>query len=210
MSEIITFNTETGTTNALPKDPWDHLPPDEWVQKQVEWGITSISGTGLVEPIKKLQGDLVGAEIGVCLGVTTELFAQQIPNLKKLYAIDSYPTFTDWNGVRVTRERQDGMKAHAANRLAPYKDKIELVYIDSEAFAHTLADESLDFIFIDGDHSYEGALRDFRNFYPKIKKGGIFAGHDIVIPTVQKALIEFFGHLNVERVSHEAWYIIKE
>jgi hypothetical protein len=36
----------------------------------------------------------------------------------------------------------------------------------------------LDFVFIDGDHSYEGALADFCYWTPKIKKGGILAMHD--------------------------------
>lgn len=37
-----------------------------------------------------------------------------------------------------------------------------------------------DFIFIDGDHTYEGAKQDFDNYYPMLKKGGVLALHDIV------------------------------
>lgn len=194
-----------------PVDPWAHLPPKEWVEKQVEWGEGNISGTGLVDPINHIcQGDaLVGVEIGVCLGVTTQLFAQKITKLKKLYAVDNYPTFTDWNGVEISRERQDGMKEHAYNRLQPYLDKVDLVYQDSSVFAGTLEDNSLDFIFIDGDHSYAGVLRDIAAFYPKVKTGGVFAGHDLVLPTVQKALFDYFGNITVNQVSHDAWFIVK-
>lgn len=39
-------------------------------------------------------------------------------------------------------------------------------------------DESLDFIYIDADHSYEGCLQDLNLWYPKVKKGGVIAGHD--------------------------------
>jgi hypothetical protein len=39
-------------------------------------------------------------------------------------------------------------------------------------------DESMDFIFVDGDHSYEGTLADCIAYYPKLKKGGFFCGHD--------------------------------
>jgi predicted O-methyltransferase YrrM len=40
-----------------------------------------------------------------------------------------------------------------------------------------------DFIFIDGDHTYEGAKKDFENYFPLLKKGGILALHDIVVHT---------------------------
>lgn len=45
--------------------------------------------------------------------------------------------------------------------------------------AHILyAENTIDFIFIDGDHSFKGCYEDLVNFYPKVKKGKIFAGHD--------------------------------
>jgi len=215
MSEVFTIDTkdniirQTSPQTPGSSDPYNHLPPKEWVQKQVEWGEKNISGSGLVEHIKKLKGDLIGVEIGVCLGVTTELYAKEIPNLKKLYAVDHYPSFIDWNGTVIGEDRQEAMKEHASNRLKLYTDKIEFVYTSSEEFVKTIEDESLDFIFIDGDHSYEGALRDFKNFYPKVKKGGIFAGHDIYIPTVDKALKEFFGKVDVQIVEQQAWFKIK-
>ena len=39
---------------------------------------------------------------------------------------------------------------------------------------------SLDAVFIDGDHSYRGALSDFRAFWPKVKEGGWFLAQDII------------------------------
>jgi predicted O-methyltransferase YrrM len=38
----------------------------------------------------------------------------------------------------------------------------------------------LDFLFIDGDHSYEGVKKDFEMYSPLVRKGGIIAFHDIV------------------------------
>lgn len=38
----------------------------------------------------------------------------------------------------------------------------------------------LDFLFIDGDHSYEGVKEDFQNYFPYVKPGGMVAFHDIV------------------------------
>jgi predicted O-methyltransferase YrrM len=42
-----------------------------------------------------------------------------------------------------------------------------------------LAGERLDFVFIDGDHSYEGVKKDFEMYSPLVRKGGFVAFHDI-------------------------------
>jgi len=41
-------------------------------------------------------------------------------------------------------------------------------------------DEFFDFIFIDADHTYEGISRDLVDWYPKVKIGGVFCGHDYI------------------------------
>lgn len=43
-----------------------------------------------------------------------------------------------------------------------------------------LANRKIDFLFIDGDHTYEGVKKDFEMYSPLVKKGGIIAFHDIV------------------------------
>jgi len=58
-------------------------------------------------------------------------------------------------------------------------------------------DNSLDLVFIDADHSYESVLNDIKNWFPKVKKGGIISGHDYEHPSfygVKKAVDEFFGN----------------
>ncbi len=42
-----------------------------------------------------------------------------------------------------------------------------------------LRDQALDYLFIDGDHTYEGVKRDFELYAPLVRKGGIIALHDI-------------------------------
>ena len=218
MNDIITFNTENGfytpPTKQNSSDPWHHLPAAEWVQKQVDWANQSEpSGLGLVEPISQLTGrELVGVEIGVCLGVTTEALLKQIPNIKKIYAVDNYPAFIDWNGGDINEERQALMKQYAKDLLTPFGDKVEFCYESSAEFAKTLKKESLDFVFIDGDHSEEASYNDFWNYYPLVKKYGIFAGHDIVLSDVEKSLKRFLGgnFSKVITVSNNAWYMIKE
>lgn len=184
---------------------------EEWLQEQIEWNRTNISGSGILEIIKTLKGELIGCEIGVCLGVTTELYAKELNNLKKIYAVDHYPEFVDWNGFDLNKERQELIKQYAYNKLKQYPN-VEIVYKNSSDFVERLEDNELDFIFIDGDHRYKSVLRDITMFYPKVKTGGIFAGHDINLPDVQKALIYFFGNnrtSDIKIVENNAWYLIK-
>ena len=212
--EIFTINTNDVLRINQPKtsDPNHHLPAAEWVQKQIEYTATSSpSGEGLIEPINSLKGELVGVEVGVCLAHTTEAYAKGIKNLKKLYAVDNYPTFVDWDGSDWNKDRQDLMKKAAQEKMLAYKDKVEFLHVSSEEFVKTIEDESLDFVFIDGDHSFEAALKDFQNYYPKVKTGGIFGGHDIQLDSVRNALTYFLKEKSSEviGVSNSAWYLRK-
>jgi len=64
--------------------------------------------------------------------------------------------------------------------------KIYLIRGDShdpttlERVKSILADRKIDFLFIDGDHTYEGVRRDFEIYGPLVRSGGIIAFHDIV------------------------------
>ena len=55
------------------------------------------------------------------------------------------------------------------------QNKIKHIKVSSQAFVTA---EKFDFIFIDGDHTFEGVSFDFNKFFPNLKKGGIIAFHD--------------------------------
>lgn len=59
-----------------------------------------------------------------------------------------------------------------------YADRCSIYRMDSARAASKFEDRSLDFVYIDGDHSYEGCKRDIIAWAPKIRHGGILAGHD--------------------------------
>lgn len=67
---------------------------------------------------------------------------------------------------------------------APSQD-LHLLRADShsaeslDAVKQILRNEPLDFLFIDGDHSFEGVKMDFTNFSPLVRKGGVVALHDV-------------------------------
>jgi hypothetical protein len=57
-------------------------------------------------------------------------------------------------------------------------DRIRVLRMDSVAAAAEFSDKSLPFVYLDGDHSYDGLRRDFAAWWPKVKPGGVIAGHD--------------------------------
>ena len=53
-------------------------------------------------------------------------------------------------------------------------------------------DNSIAFLYIDTAHEYEHVIKEIDAWYPKVKLGGIIAGHDYFTPGVNKAVNEFF------------------
>ena len=56
--------------------------------------------------------------------------------------------------------------------------RARLVRKPSVEAAPTFADASIDWIFIDGDHTYDGAIADLKAWYPKVRRGGLVSGDD--------------------------------
>lgn len=71
--------------------------------------------------------------------------------------------------------------------FARFRQRMYLIRADShnsgtlETCKSVLANKKVDFLFIDGDHSYDGVKKDFEMYSPFVKEGGIIAFHDIVI-----------------------------
>lgn len=71
-------------------------------------------------------------------------------------------------------------------------------------------EESCDVVFIDMDHSYEAVKQDLIHWFPKVKKGGYIAGHDVDWQGVSKAINEFFPANKIQRSSSSCWLVHKE
>jgi predicted O-methyltransferase YrrM len=73
--------------------------------------------------------------------------------------------------------------------------------------ASRYADNSLDFVFIDAAHDLESVTKDIAAWWPKVREGGLLAGHDIDQPGVESAVYNAFG--STERVSRRCWQVRK-
>lgn len=61
------------------------------------------------------------------------------------------------------------------------EDFITLHLMTSEEFAKKKKKRKYEYVYIDGDHSYEGVALDYKLFWPRLKKEGFMAFHDISI-----------------------------
>lgn len=152
-----------------------------------EW----ISNKGLVPYIKRHGDNLKGIEIGTCRAESTAYFLEKCPNIDLLTTIDPYKGYQDWNG-EITQETVDRFMEVAKKNLKKYGKRVKMLREESVNAADKFDDESVDFIFVDGDHSYDATLADCKAYYPKLKKGGIFCGHDYqTLEDVKRSIDDF-------------------
>lgn len=185
MTDII-FNTESRSQFSLTPAP------------------AKCSGYGLGDLIKDMKNPY-GAEIGLAEGFTTEFLMNSNPTLQ-LYCIDPFVQYVDWNGNVLEREN---IFKEFCLRTEPFKNRIKLIRKFSDDAVSDIPDNSLDFIFIDGLHTYDQVTKDMNNYYSKVKDGGIFAGHDYnVISAIHKAVNEFAASKDKQILETECdvWY----
>ena len=89
-------------------------------------------------------------------------------------------------------------------------DLINPIKMESHIAADLYDNESVDFVFIDANHHYDFVMRDIECWYPKVKSGGVIAGHDYDQNHngVIKAVSEFFGPNKINKqydVSGNCW-----
>ena len=102
------------------------------------------------------------------------------------------------------------MEEQFKKNIAPYSN-IKLYQEESHLAAKWIR-KPIDFLFVDGDHSYKGCKSDCEKYLPKIKENGFVGFHDynsdISFPGVRKAVEEFTANWHV--VSNEWSMIIKQ
>jgi len=108
-------------------------------------------------------------------------------------------------------EGEDQLYRDYIRNIEPVKDVIKSHRMPSLDAVNLFEDESIDFIFLDGDHSYEYVKQELHAWYPKVKPGGVIAGHDYIELTcgVKQAVDEFFGVQRVKQAPDGSFYVDK-
>lgn len=138
---------------------------------------------------------LAVAEVGVYQGHTTAHLHARCPRIERLFAID----------VAAPDPSRDRIRD---------LERVEFVKGPSERCAQRFEDASLDLVFIDADHDEQAVRADLAAWVPKVRAGGIVAGHDYASPRhpgVKRAVDGWFAdHAHPVRVEADrVWWTFR-
>ncbi len=121
-----------------------------------------------------------GAELGVQRGDFSAILTQKWTKLQKFYAVDLWKAqenYHDYANVGNDKQEQNYLQTlHALKHIDNNRLVVMRMYT-SEA-AKLISDNSLDFIYVDAQHTYCSVMEDLHFYWPKLKANGIIAGHD--------------------------------
>lgn len=141
--------------------------------------------------VKRFDSGSRFVEVGCWKGKSTSYMAVEIANSGKnidFFCVDNW----------VDREVHEIFTSNMSN-LTDYYIPIKCNSLDA---ANKFDDGSLDFVFLDASLNYAGVKNDIHSWIPKIKPGGILAGHDYYVdgvnwfPEVKDAVDELLDHVD--------------
>lgn len=156
-----------------------------YIQHNKIWRWEVVAGACL------MNGYRYGAELGVSTGRFTMFLCALIPGMK-MVAVDLWAPqpentgaekYTDWDHEGSYRKFSEICRSELPGRVQIIRDT-------TLNAAKLIADEALDFVFVDADHSYEACKADIEAWTPKIRPGGMICGHDFNWPGVEQAVRE--------------------
>lgn len=179
-------------------------------ESQASWGSSYV----VVEKLIKEKNLRIGAEVGLGYGGNAENMLK-IKSLEHLYGIDpfSYEEAAD-SVMNVKQEDFDDICKFVQKKLSPFSKKFTFIRKPSVQAADGVPD-NLDFVYIDGDHSYQGVFDDLCAWTKKVRVGGIISGHDYNhpnLPGIKKAIDEFFRRFGWEIHTEDnfVWWVEKK
>ena len=111
----------------------------------------------------ELSKDITFVEIGADLCKNAQNIMQHI-DLKKLILVDPYI--------------DDDERYKFAKNKVNFFSCMRLIRQTSKEAVKGFKDDSIDVVYIDGNHEYDYVKEDIDIWYPKVKKGGVIGGHD--------------------------------
>jgi hypothetical protein len=164
-----------------------------------------------------------GVEVGTYNGWFASDILHEWRGLK-LYLVDAWRYLEFWNDpMNAGKEEQKTRLSNTFEKIYNFGRRAALIRELSEDAVSLFSDRSLDFVYIDANHSYDAVEKDILLWEPKIRKGGVLSGHDYLNgPTHNGAVNEvksavddwakaFSKHIHViaERPGHEpSWMTI--
>jgi predicted O-methyltransferase YrrM len=141
-----------------------------------------------------------GVEIGCRYGASGMLWMEHIPDLA-LICYDPYAAYH-----RVSQERQDLIYAGAQENAKQAGFIINRMASLDAVDCH--ADGELDWVHIDGDHSFDAAVQDIIRWAPKVREGGLVLVHDYCAFGMSGVMPAVDAYTHCHRI--DPWYVTRD
>jgi len=135
--------------------------------------------------------NMSAVEIGCWTGCASSIIAECVSRVNGiLFCVDWFKGIPNHQLEEVaSRNNIQALHRQNVTEVGYYK-WVNVLPMSSEEAVKTFQDNSIDFLFIDGDHKYEKVKQDINLWYPKVKKGGWLTGHDCEI--------HLLPHINID------------
>lgn len=159
----------------------------------------------------------IGCEIGIAYG-THSAHILKTTNILKLYSIDPFKHFEQGynDGMNYPQKYFDVLFYKVKDLLSQFGSRSSILRMTSIEGSNQFSKHSLDFVFIDANHSYEALKEDLNAWYDKVKPGGLLSGDDYLpnfFPGLVQAVNEFFQSkglsINQDKEQPRIWWVIK-
>lgn len=151
-------------------------------------------------------------EVGCWKGASTIFLALEAREKQvSVFCVDTWLGSSEHSNTNEVKERK--LFGVFLENMRPVIDDISVLRISSVSASRVFEDGSLDAVFIDADHAYESVRQDILCWLPKVKSGGILAGHDYVSAYggVIKAVNESVKNIEIIECknNNKCWFSVK-
>ena len=130
----------------------------------------------LIDELTSLIGNGKGVEIGVFKGYFSKVILSKWGGT--LYMVDVWRGLGDEYEDMSNHNNHSDAYLNTMKNVEGYEDRSVMIRANSKIASEIFEDESLDFVYIDANHAYDFVVEDIKLWFPKLKKGGVFSGHD--------------------------------
>ncbi len=130
----------------------------------------------------EVEGFRRGLELGVQRGIFAKETLSRWPSCEEYHLVDLWAPQENYRDIaNVGQKAQDLILREAMDRLEEWWDaKIRMCRNYTSVCARGFEEGYFDYIYVDARHDYKGVWEDVNAYWPKLRRGGIMAGHDYV------------------------------